>query len=302
MYVKYVTSGTLNMSQISNDIAKLASGSEISTLSASCNKTDSQILHNDVAPGWTIVDAAGPVLSNGTGTVISAPDYANSYTKYVNIGGIAISSITMVTYQTYTVGTHTGTVPSTATTTQALTLTTNTIYYIYISPRTICIISPTQSIGTFEFSRDAIHLSNTSYQSHVVSHNLTYFNISALNTSGATYISRLKNVLTGVDVITNTGGLGGGHIFPMLSFAPTTATSSLPNTPIYDNSGNLYNIVTPCYMVYAPNANHCVMLGKFYDVQLITYNYGEIQDTVSDGTKTYVICGNGTGRFILPLE
>lgn len=81
MLVKYVTTSASTIAQVINDLMRLACGESIVNLSASCDKTNSAVVANTVAPGWSLVDSTGPNSS----TVISAPDAGGTYTKYFGL-------------------------------------------------------------------------------------------------------------------------------------------------------------------------------------------------------------------------
>ena len=295
MYAKYVTNASSTAAQVANDIAKLCSGASVASLSASCDKVNSQIQYNTVAPGWTIVDNAGP----SSGTVISAPDAAGLYTKYVNI--YATTYFIMTTYETYSIGTHTGTNISTVGSNFAAacspTYSTTGIqtFYVYATPRTIFIINSTGTLtcSTVEFSRDARYLNSTTstiYPCHGVAANYLFMNNNFSSIPGLA-TTRVKHMSASGDITGTNAILAAGAILGLYYTSnPGQATTFI--LPMRDSTDTMYHPITPMFAMYlqsAATANQSTPIGKIYDVQLTTSNYGSGLDTISDGVDTYIV-------------
>lgn len=292
MLVKYISTPNASPQQVITDFAKIASGTAISALSASCDKVNSAVLFDTIAPGWTLVDTAGP--TNGLtlpSTVISAPDAAGTYTKYVALSASATNQLGAFSFDTYNPVTHTGTnMSSSVVTTGASQIATTAVntFFIYATSRSFLVIPIDANFcGTIEFTRDASYLSNTSYPSHVVTKDVSLCNMA----NEFNYISKIRNMslasgdLTTTNAKIYTCGVG--------LTASNVGFTGLPPSVYYDGSNTTQHAIIPLY-AGTIQSNGSIPLGKFIDIYGTTSPYGNHLDIINTDMNSYLIIKQGT--------
>lgn len=271
MYLKYVTNATSIQAQVIADLALLASGGTIAACSASCDKVNSAVLANTLAPGWTLVDSAAPL----SGAVISAPDIDARMTKYARIYASSAVLIGLDSYETWSVGTHTGTNGSSlslACLAYSATVVNN--YYMVVEPRLILVTASagTTLIGQLEFSRDAAYLS-----ANYPAFGSVDATLANNNNYAVLYPCRVKNLIAAGDLLS----------------APAVCTLSsitVPSSfPIRDSIETLYH---PLYPVFVTRTNYGIF-GRVINAYSTSFGYGSALDEVFDGTDTWVAFGVG---------
>lgn len=283
MYVKYVTISSPTASEVLADFAALACGATIASLSNSCNKVNSSIISNAVAPGWTMVDPLGPV--------ISCPDADGIVTKKVQFQSPGSTSVTLRTVETWDVTTHatTNSANSPALGSPGPTLSgiaVNT-YHLIVTPRTIYFFTPTGlgvGVGCIEYSRDAAHLKGSVYPCHAIINHLGF-------TAGQTAASsRIKKLDAGGDTTAPAS-------FIICTVAPRTGTAgssanSAPVVQFRDATESLYYEVRPLFLgwVGTPTvASKALILGKVFDFVETASVAGNLLNTFTDGVDTWTI-------------
>lgn len=108
MYLQYKTNSTWIVSELMSDIVAIFTGTtNVASLSASCDKVNTQILANTISSNWTVYD---PMVGDVDYTkVLSAPDYAGATTKYLKIRWRTNYGPSFVSYTSWNNSTHTGT-------------------------------------------------------------------------------------------------------------------------------------------------------------------------------------------------
>lgn len=288
MYIKYVTTTTASINGVVSDLAALCTGASISSLSSSCDKDASQILVNTDPAGWTMLDSAGTSGSK----VLTTKDASNT-DKFIAFFPNGTSSFYTNIYDTYNVGTHTGTggssvstVPVAFTTGQART------YFILVNQKIIyiCDNQGLESCGSLEFSRDADFLSNTSYPAHV---NIGY----STGIGGTFSLSKFKRQNSTGDA---TSAANGAAPF---SISATVGSALLP-APLRTSVDSLYLPMLQMYIGggLGVTALANMPLGKVDNVFITSGSYGNPLDTVTEGSDTYLVITFGAAsRFLVKL-
>lgn len=280
MLAKYVCLATATMAQIQTDLVALACGASIDALSASCDKAASVILANTEMTGWSLIDAAGP----STGKVMTAKDAANN-DKIVNIAQYNANSLLSYSYDTYNVGTHTGTNQS-GIYNNLISFTPGNAqtYYVYATQKNLLFMNNTGSsvIGSMEFTREAPFLSSNLYPAHAI---MGYWGYGT-----AVTIPRLKNM----------GAVGDQLNLYNKAMITTINGNSFPG---YYRDAN--DVVThPAFEAYIAMSNEYnnLPLGKLYDTLLSSNSLGTFMDTVVIDEVTYFIVPNAQyARVLLKL-
>lgn len=278
MYLKYVSMATSTGAQVVADLALLASGGSIASCSASCDKVNSTVLANTLAPGWTLFDSAAPL----SGAVISCLDYDARTTKYARFQLSTATTIAIDCYETYNATTHAGTNASLAYTPASYHLTYSAVavnnIMLLVEPRFVIIGNSAGTLlsGVLEVSRDIAYLSNTGSMypvSTAVNHTL------GANTAVSTSnFCRMKNLTAAGDITGATASVA----------LNTACQSAVQTTPLLDNLETPYH---PIYPLFAAKSN--AVIGRIQNVFMTTGTFGAAFDEVSDGTMTYVVIGSG---------
>lgn len=285
MFAKYVSAAGAAPADIVKDLAALACGTAIAALSAACDKVNSAIQSNVVAPGWTLVD------TDGTGAVISCPDADNLVTKLVRIQTVG-SGFTMKLPETWDPVAHAGTNlapnPSGPGPIFANYNQPNTIY-VFATPRTFYTFYATGlgvSIGCVEYTRDAAHLKGSHYPCHALINNL------AFTQGGANEVTsyRIKNLSAAGDSL-------GPIDFSVCTIAARSNSSGVsiqqaPYNKFRDAVEGQYYEVRPVFMgwVAAPAAAWAPLyLGRIYDFIETASVAGNMLNTLTDGVDTWTI-------------
>lgn len=159
------------MLQVLEDISKIATGTPIASLSASCDKVNSSIIANTGSNNWTIFDpttaSTAPVLRS-----LNADGVSYKYAYLMS----APPNLLVTTYESWNATTHVGTNQAAASSTVACApkahtsfSTTGGTLYIYASNNLLLLMqnnSTSAMVG--EFSRDSKVL-NATYPCHYVS-------------------------------------------------------------------------------------------------------------------------------------
>ncbi len=165
MYIQYKTNTSWNGADLISDLSSIITGStDISSLSASCDKPNSTIIANSVAASWTLFDNVGDVTYS---RVFSAPDYTGTTTKYIKLHYNSTGGIVMTGYSGWNPTTHVGTDTTTSTglSNSSVTTTLPLILYILVTTEYLCIVgyqngvvlagNPARSMLAAELIRDA---------------------------------------------------------------------------------------------------------------------------------------------------
>lgn len=110
MHAVYKTNSTWSITEMIADLTKLITGvTDIQTLSASCDKTQTSIVANTVPADWTLYDTAPTNPSSCTGMqIISRQGSQDSLMKYVGLLAYSGANLTWATYTSWNNVTHTG--------------------------------------------------------------------------------------------------------------------------------------------------------------------------------------------------
>lgn len=305
MLIRYKTAATSTAAQIASDLANLCAGADISTLSASCDKVGSGIVANSIAPGWTIVDSAGPTSS----VVLSAPDYDGLRTKYAGIGVYSTTNIYLTGYDTYTPGSHSGTggliIPSAngqySGTVIPVTLTAVNTLYLFVTPRYIVIASANQNDILFhaEYTRDIGYLANNpNYPAYCFGD--TYCFNTGYDTPPS--VSRVKNLSASGDKTSLANSTPQirlrGNSFDYIA-------KGNANTPIRDGNDNIYHQFIPINVLQLAST-YFTNVGTIRDILLPTCGFGAFGDLATvDGLDYFILTPYisiaNSGRLAVPV-
>lgn len=280
MHAKYVTTTTPTLAQVIADLAALACGGSIASLSASCDKANSTLV-STVVPGWTLVDAAAA----NSGQVVSAADANTLTTKYVRIFAPNVSAIDLACYEGWNATTHVGSNGSTATgRTLAYTAGAVNTYWLFATARTLYLLaSGNITLGVLEVSRDAAYLAGSTYPVAAV------ISDGGLIAGNVSSISRVKKMAATGD---STGGSAQVIGACSLGARGATTTAYVPNATLRDGSETAYYELRPIWLGITGDVGTLprpAILGKLYDVFELAGAAGNQFDTFSDGTDTYLV-------------
>ena len=157
MYLKYLPAAGATAIQVWQDLCDSLTGVPIANLSASCDKTNSQLVASISATPWTMHDAAASASSK----VLKSQNADGTY-KYLSIS-YATTTITCMVYETWNATTHAGTneaIYSTAisATPQLLTVTTAGFTLLTTLRNTVFTQGSARTFIVGEFSRDSLTL------------------------------------------------------------------------------------------------------------------------------------------------
>jgi hypothetical protein len=266
MLIRYVSLAPSTQAAVIADLAALASGASIASLSASCDKANTVILNNDMLPGWSLTD--GP---NG---VITAPDADNKTTKVARFTAASTSAIGMSAFETWDAAAHTGTNPATGGSAAICPVYSTSVvntYILYVEPRLVLLTANDGKLqGVAEVARDTPALIGGSYPVTVT-----------INASlGTTQMPRIKNPAAAGDLTAA----------PVVISTPLTVTAQ--NTPILDHAEVPYHPINPMWVTRAVGANAGVILGKLFSLYMTTQTYGGHLDEMTDGVSSYLVLAN----------
>lgn len=286
MFLKYVTTATPTIAQVIADLAALASGASISSLSLSCDKVNSQIIANTDAPGWTLADAAGPSSSR----VLTAKD-ASNVDKYLALVPTGTTAIYSSIFDTYNATTHTATNFVAANSQLAFSTTQVNTYFMLVNQKHLIISDTIGSItiGSIEFSREIDFLSNPAYPAHA---NIGYNG----SVQQALTFAKMKKQNGSGDVLAGAGGQNVGGLMTISMFNG----SAIPQAPYRDAGDAQYLPMLPFYIGANIASYGSVPFGKVDDAYL-TAMYGAAYDTVLIGADTYVVILISGGRVLFKM-
>lgn len=288
MYAKLVTTSNPNFAQIVQDIGLLVSGSALSALSASTDKTNS-VLVSTIAPGWTVTDTAAP----NSGIVVTAPDIDNAKTKILNISLPTATTLGGICYDTWTVGTHTGTLPTNGAVALTTTLNAGTVnvFFIFATPRSVTIYANGNGFFVWEFAREAPFMTGVTYPAYALGQ------FSTSNTNASLFTTKRKNLTTAGDYTAVNA------VYSPMTMATRTSNGAItqlpPNTTTLDAAGLVSAEVRPVFCgvqqpEYTNNNGSAAYAGKFYDVLETVPAVGKTFDTLPVGADTYMILSGFT--------
>jgi len=300
MYAKYVTNATTVQSQAISDLALLLTGSPVSALSSSCNKTLSMITPGAPAPGWTLVDSAAPQ----SGQVISAPDADGLTTKYVRLHVYSAVQFSLTGSESWDATAHTGLNPTTAGSTSTALLVTDApgMYHLFVTPRSfyICKVgnSPANAVGVgaFEFTREAEHLKGTTYPCFVIANGTVLSGIYntfdlprtkdvALTSGDTNSFAQLQRGTMGIRF----GTTASGNV-PKPPAGPSRAVNDVP-----------YYEFRPVFLIKSLGSySHTALVyGRLYDVVDTTPGIGNLLDTFPSGSVRYSLVAADANSTVL---
>lgn len=297
MHAVYKSTTSWNSTQFCDDLVKLCTGTtDIQTLSASCDKTASEIVSNTVPADWQLHDATG----SWTGQqVIKRLHATGSMYKYVSIGpnNPGSTSIQFLNYTSWNNSTHTYTDRSDVANANiplpsGITFTA----YIWVKPTYIAMLLRWSSSWNYlpmviEVDRtDATLYSNYWAESNEKVLSMTTYNNSAPG-SGSFYIPRYKSFNGTGDT---TGNSASVSVIPFVNLA------YLPR-----NNDESFNgiLLSSLYAAMGSTA----YLGKVLDLLMVIgksqYNIQPLDEFLYGG-KTYQCVGTGTGStyWAIPKE
>lgn len=245
MYCYYYTTASWTLTQVADDLAAILTGADISSLSASCNKTLSHKNGTTIAPGWEMHDSnTGQSVK---GFVIKAPDVDALTTKYVNIWTSGTVSITLRVLEdwdaaanTTTNAGHTHTAMSLGTVGVAVAL------HIIATPQYILISNGSagnNSVGHMEVLRDTPYLADATVKPlvHMSFHGQQLYASNANNF----FLPRLRNPRTGATLLTTSAGLLPMTIGPRYLNAVTQVVQVNTTNPTIASDGSSFNQAYP---------------------------------------------------------
>lgn len=145
MHAVYKTNSTWTFTQMVSDLCKLITGTtDIGTLSASCDQTQTSIVANTVPADWTLYDTAPTNPSGTTGMqIMSRIGSQDSLTKYISLSAYSTTNLAINSYTSWNDSTHTG-VDSTITGEQGYSIGYSTslaaVFYLWVTPSYIVIL------------------------------------------------------------------------------------------------------------------------------------------------------------------
>lgn len=168
MYAKYVWNAGSNLDQMLDDVCKLLTGTAIASLSASCDKVNSEMYAQSAENNWTVFD----VLAGTGGQVLRSLNTDGTSYKYLHLY-YASSVLRASIYESWNATTHVGLNIGIYAPLQSVAgwptvfATTGGTVYLYATKNTLLITSATGGISVLEFSRDSATL-DSSYPCHVL--------------------------------------------------------------------------------------------------------------------------------------
>lgn len=304
MYTYYTANSTWVMSEVLSDMHALATGSDIASLSASCNKPLSY-QSGSVAAGWTSHDTA-TAQTTVPGYVISAADADNLSTKYLNFWGSSSTVISFRGMEAWDAGANTAT---NATTTQTITLTASTafVFRFFITPRYYVVqFGAGAGMLSLEVLRDSPPMASNATMplTHCVGL------MGALSsTSGGLLMPRIKSPSTGATLTAGSAAIQFMTIATLYSTATTGYNQSASAGPQYKSDGTQYIPVKPLYLGYLlTDTLHVTYLGRVAgtdsDYPLITNPSltGAVQgDEITINGTVYIMVVVGAG-LLMPVK
>jgi len=333
MYVKYTWLSTATEAQVRSDIISLMTGNTtISTLSASCDKTNTAITSNTTPTNWTVYDTA-PAASQGsaplgTSQVLQSLNLDGTTYKYaqviLNAGSLsilgwenwnntAVNTAAGAMYPGAVVLAHGGfnctssqggaiaSGPMTITYTQAGSI------YIFSTPRYLItayspIVSPyIGGCAVVEFSRttnslDITYPCHATLNTSALSNSATQFGLCRIKkpTAAGDYGQSLPGLTTNGTNLAN-GSFGYSNIFTINSAGG--GNSIQQNSPTLGVGENAYILTLPIIIAGSVGVASGIILGTVQG-GLLTMPAAELAsnqiDQMSVGGVTYVIikCGN----------
>lgn len=304
MYYRYVSKSTAtaaNFTDILNDIALLICGGSITSLSNTCDKTQTVQLANTIPSGWTLVESypTTATVNNIANTpvnipVISAPDVDNRTTKYVTFE-IGTNTVNFAAYETWSTATHTGT--NKATTNTISTPVGMIIVYIIAQPTVLSLLIPSNGglalVG--EISRDTLYLATGTYPVVCAFPQST----SAVYNGASVNIPRVKSQ----------SGLGDVSANPLGWVNPPSGGGLLENA-LRDANEQQYYPLHPLFVSYLKKAvgngpnnaasssstDNAVVLGRLLDLYATTPGIGSSGDEfTADGVNYVLLASTATG-------
>lgn len=285
MHAVYKTTNTWTMAQAVADISMLCSGTtDINSLSASCDKTQTSIVANTVPADWTLYDATPTTISGQSiynMQVLSRQGSRDNLTKYLGVYQYSTNSyLGLIPMTSWNNTTHTGTDVYGGYTTRTLTNTVPTTFYIWVTPSYI-IIHPYQSsafsgtIMSLELNRsELVNYSNWWAESNGKSIGITAICSSSYSTF-STHIPVIKNPTT----TGNTVGAITGTIYRSID------TATYPQRNINETTNGV--IMASHYVTVAD-----MYLGTINDLTYIVNYNAATMNTLDEFTyngKTYQI-------------
>lgn len=170
MYAKYMWLSGATQVQMLADVCKLLTGSDVSSLSASCDKVNSTIIANTITNNWTVFDAAASASSQ----VLRSLNKDGTSYKFVQLT-FSGNNLLLTAWESWNATTHVGTnqvckftnggysdIASTTFSTAGGTI------YLYAISEILCILhSGTTPYFVCEFTRNSPVL-NSTYPCHTL--------------------------------------------------------------------------------------------------------------------------------------
>lgn len=174
MLAKYVWLSGATQAQMLDDICKLFAGATISSLSASCDKVNSQILADTLPNNWAVFDAAASASAK---VLRSANSDGVSY-KYAHLS-YASNTLSLTSYESWNASTHVGTNQAFRSTATGLTISVSTAFattggtlYLYATSDILMFGTSSAAIASIplvaEFTRESPIIDAT-YPCHTLS-------------------------------------------------------------------------------------------------------------------------------------
>lgn len=290
MYVRYVTLAASTYANTLADIAALLSGASVADLSATCDKAATIVIASDIAPGWTLLDAAA-----NSGRVVSAPDADALTTKYARLW-MNTAVLQINTYEFWNpvthVGTNIGNAPGGNPGINISQTAANTIH-IFANPRCFAIAEPSGGmVGCFEFSRNMDYLKGTAYPCYSVGTGKSMAGApSAVANDVTMFLSRTKAQTAAGDATGSGTSYFSGTLRSRLAQTPGWG---VPQVPLQDNNGLYYHEVRPIWaLLLVSNTDSCSILGEFYNIWEATRKIGNFFDILNIGADSYMVVPNG---------
>ena len=294
MYSVYKYNNGATQANVLADVVAILTGTtDVSTLSASCDKVNSTVLTTWATAGWLMHDAT-PGTANSA--VLKAPISDNpGQFKYLWLSTNTANAFISVLYESWNATSHTGTNPTSYDSTAGYTQRVNYAYasggFIYISSSENHALFHTYSSG------NAIGTSNTLGPTGCVDY--TRWNPWDVPANG--YLPTLSPALSGFSngnqaqltrVKTPTGTDAVGD--PARSYISFMGCTALPSAGRIPNSaGNLIVPLIPIYHNYTSSAAYWHLGGNITEkcnIWGLGVGSGSFLDeTTSSGNQTYVI-------------
>lgn len=306
MYAKYVWNDGATIPNVLVDIVALftTQDADISSLSASCNKTLTVVNANTVKTNWAMFDAFA-----GTNKVCLRSLNADGLTyKYIVIEIAATPSISIKAYESWNAVSHVGiNVSGGYAGVVPVTLYSSNYVVLMATDRYIGVTN-SPLVGTqynliLEFSRDSYMIDSTYPCIAVLDSNSSFFQTINGNASpGAIGVCRVKNpsLYTG-DIVSNMVG-------------PLTALIANPNTPniTVTQNGGAYGVggvrrlfTIPLQLIVTPpTGGEMAYLGEVLGSICVAPTIGTTVanlDEIAIGTDTFIlITRNGGSCLLIP--